>query len=224
MLDLKGKKFNKLTGIQPTKKRKDNKIVWLWKCDCGKEHEATGRDVKSGHTKSCGCLNIERVTNMGKANKTHGHASGGKLSKTYMVWSSMLRRCRDKNHKSFPIYGGRGITVCKEWLPENDGYNNFLKDMGKCPRGHQIDRINNDKLIRGYSPENCHWTTSKINNRNRRSNHLIPFNGKELTIVEWSEITGINKRTILRRIAAGWTPEEALTIPPDTRHNWRTKK
>jgi len=224
MLDLKDKKFNRLTGIEPTNKRKDNKIVWRFKCDCGNEFETVGREVKNGHTKSCGCLNIERITEMGKANKIHGHSSNGIISPTYMVWDSMKQRCENPLHKSYKNYGGRGITVCDRWIePNGQGFMNFLEDMGEKPKNKQLDRIDNNKLINSYSPENCRWTTSKANNRNRRSNHLMPYKGKEICIAEASEITGIHKATIRRRLAAGWTPEETLTIPPDTRHNWRIK-
>lgn len=223
MLDLTGKKFNRLTGIKPTEKRIDNKIVWLFLCDCGNKCEMIGREVKNGHTKSCGCLNIERVTTMGKANKTHGHASGGKLSKTYMIWAGMKRRCLDPKHKRFCDYGGRGITICDRWLEENNGYSNFLKDMGECPKGKSLNRVDNNLLSEGYSSKNCCWSTQKEQCRNKRNNHLISYDGKNLTIIEWSEITGIHKATIRRRIGAGWTPEEALTTPVDTRHNWRLK-
>lgn len=219
-LDLTNKKFNRLTGIKPTEKRAGNKIIWLFKCECGNECEAVGTEVKSGHTKSCGCWNIERTTQMGKSNKTHGHASGGKLSKTYMIWAGMKRRCLDPKHKRYMDYGGRRITICDRWLNENKGYLNFLDDMGECPLGKSLNRIKNNK---GYYSDNCCWSTQEEQCRNKRNNHLITFNGKKLTIAEWSEITGIYKGTILRRINAGWSPEDALTVPPDTRHNWRIK-
>lgn len=224
MLDLTNKKFNRLTGIKPVGKTKDNKIIWLFKCDCGNLKELIGREVKSGHVKSCGCLNIERITSMGKANKTHGHASGGKLSKTYMTWDAMKARCLNPTHKYYKDYGGRGITICGRWLDKNKGYSNFLEDMGEKPENKSLNRIDNDKLISGYSPRNCCWSTQKEQCRNKRNNHLIPYQGKEITIAEASEITGTHKATIRRRIEAGWTPEEALTIPVDTRHNWRKLK
>jgi hypothetical protein len=141
-----------------------------------------------------------------------------------MIWAGMKRRCLDPKHKRYGDYGGRGITICDRWLePNGQGFLNFLSDMGECPHGLSLNRIDNDKLIGGYSPKNCTWSTQKEQCRNKRNNHLIPYNGKEITIAEASEITGIHKATIRRRLAAGWTPEEALTIPPDTRHNWRTK-
>lgn len=220
MLDLTNKKFNRLVGIRPTSKRKDNKIIWLFLCDCGKYKEFIGREVKSGHVKSCGCLNLERTTAMGSSNKTHGHSSSNKRSKIYVAWASMKGRCQNPTHKFYKDYGDRGITVCDRWLNKKNGFKNFLKDMGECPKGYQIDRIDNNK---GYYKSNCRWTTSKINNRNRRNNHLLVMDGIEKCISEWAELTGIKKVTIRRRIKAGWSVEKTLTTPIAEKYNWRQK-
>jgi hypothetical protein len=73
----------------------------------------------------------------------------------------MLDRCCNSNHKQFEFYGGRGIGVCKRWRK----YENFLADMGRCPPGMSLDRINNDG---NYEPSNCHWATPKQQANNRR--------------------------------------------------------
>jgi hypothetical protein len=142
-------------------------------------------------------------------------ALAGWCSPEWSIWRAMRRRCYEKNRKTYHRYGGRGITVCDRWLGEF-GYENFIADMGKRPSPlHQIDRIDNDG---NYEPENCRWVTSKQNNRNRKSNHRVDWNGLNLTVSEWAEKTGISKVTILDRLKRGWTIERALSTPGHLYH------
>ncbi len=73
-------------------------------------------------------------------------------------WRSMHHRCANPNDK---LYGGRGITVCQEW----DDFDTFVEDMGACPEGHSLDRIDNSK---GYSKDNCRWANASVQSSNRR--------------------------------------------------------
>jgi hypothetical protein len=93
---------------------------------------------------------------------THGQAAAGG-TRTYHAWKSMVRRCTNPSSADWPRYGGRGISVCSRWLRFED----FLADMGGCPDGLSLDRINNDG---NYEPGNCRWTTWEQQMRNRRSN------------------------------------------------------
>lgn len=140
----------------------------------------------------------------------HGHAKKGKKSRTYNVWASMIARCSNPNDSSFKNYGGREIKVCKRWSNKKNGFQNFLSDMGEIPRGLTLDRINNNKE---YSPKNCKLSTMKEQERNKRDNHLIPYNDKNLCLAEWSEISGIKQETIRKRLKHGWSIKKALTIP-----------
>lgn len=206
-LSLFNQRFGKLVAIKPRGSNKDKKILWLCLCDCGNKTIVTGKSLKNGHTKSCGCLVLEQAKQMGLNNKTHGHSQGGKRSKIYMVWGSMIRRCTNPEHKYYSDYGGRGITVCGRWMKFPD----FLKDMGKdWKSGLTLDRENNEK---GYYKKNCRWVTWKQQQRNRRNNRLITYNGKTQLLIEWAEETGIDRKTIAARIKRGWSIEKALTTP-----------
>jgi hypothetical protein len=119
----------------------------------------------------------------------------------------MIRRCHDPRHRNYKDYGGRGIAVCNRWRKSFDA---FLEDMGRRPPGLCLDRIDN---LRGYEPGNVRWVTHKANNRNRRNNRLLTHDGLTLTVIEWSERTGIAEMTLHARLFKGWDVARALTAP-----------
>ncbi len=167
---------------------------------CQEKKERVVYQVKSGYVKNCHCQ-------QNKLNLTHGHSTNKKSSKTYETWRSIKKRCINKNHPHFKDYGGRGITICDEWL---NSFSNFLKDMGEKPEGYSIDRIDNNK---GYYKENCKWSNIKEQNNNKRNNTILEFNGVKKTISQWSDFTGIKDCTISERIKRGWSIEKTLTSP-----------
>ena len=135
LVDLTGRKINMLTVIKRDGSQ-NKKAVWLCKCDCGKEIRVLGTSLTSGNTKSCGCLHRETVKNVGLANKKHGMFG----TRIYTIWADMKKRCFDKRDRAYKHYGGRGITVCKDWYDfekfyewaKISGYNDNLT----------LDRIN----------------------------------------------------------------------------------
>jgi hypothetical protein len=125
----------------------------------------------------------------------------------YNVWVCMRQRCLNPKAKRFSSYGGRGITVCKEW----NEFDAFLRDMGSRPSpNHSIDRIDNNL---GYSKENCRWATASQQSSNRSSARIItdPTTGISRSSTEWEKHFGLPIGTIAGRLYCGWSDEKALT-------------
>lgn len=127
-------------------------------------------------------------------------------TKTHRIWKTMKSRCLNPNFPAYQYYGARGITVCERWQK----YPNFLADMGECPEGLSLDRIDNSK---GYEPSNCRWADRRTQSLNVRRIRMITFRGETLCIQDWSRRLGIPRPTIDRRLATGLSVEEALTLP-----------
>lgn len=165
---------------------KYGRVEWCCKCDCGNEVLVVSIYLLNGDTKSCGCLKYRIV---------HGCAKVGQLTPEYRVWHNMKTRCCDSKTEEYPQYGGRGIIVCERW---KNSFVEFLKDMGLRPTSkHTIERIDNNG---SYSPENCKWATYEEQNRNKRNNHLITYEGKTLCLTEWSEYLSVDRDLIWGRI------------------------
>ena len=130
------------------------------RCECGAVVEVDVRAVRSGNTKSCGCLKREVLAERNKALSTHGE-SHFNMTPEYSSWIAMRRRCLNPNMKAWPNYGGRGITICDR----SSSFENFLADMGRRPEGHSLDRIDSNG---NYEPANCRWATAKQQGSNRR--------------------------------------------------------
>lgn len=129
----------------------------------------------------------------------------------YHTWQQMKKRCSNPNVDGYENYGGRGITVCESWAAS---FESFARDMGERPEGMTLDRIDTDGP---YSPENCRWATHTTQGRNRRNNRLLTMDGRTMSMIEWSEETGIPKRTLQSRLNIhGWSVRDALTTPVRT--------
>lgn len=187
--DLIGKKFGKLTVIKRVENDKGRNAQWLCKCECGNETLVRTERLKSGNTKSCGCLR-------GNINSS---GRGWRRTRLYKILMAMKARCYNKNHKSFKDYGGRGIKICDEWLNDYVSFFNWSIENGYNDT-LTIDRINNDS---NYEPENCRWVPMKVQNRNKSNCHFITYENETHCLTEWSEILGIPIHKITYRLKRG---------------------
>lgn len=188
---------SRLTLIKIVGKSKCRAYIGLYRCVCGNEKKIRMSFVRSGKTKSCGCLQRGKATKHGMEGTPEYHA-----------WSSMKKRCNLLSDKGYKRYGGRGIKVCDRWM---ESFENFYEDMGNRPSmRHSLDRINNNK---GYSKENCRWATATEQANNRRSTVMIEGYGVTQSISMWENTMEIPKGRITARLIYGWSKHDAVFLP-----------
>jgi len=183
--DMTGKKFGRLTVISRAGRNKYGYATWNCLCDCGNTVVVSGKSLRDGNTKSCGCLNIDVATDR---IVSFNYKHGGSHSKLFHVWSSMKARCNDQNNRD---YGARGIRVCDEWKDfenfrdwaETNGYSEDLT----------IERLD---FNGNYEPSNCTWIPPKEQAKNRRSSRKFIVDGETRCISDWSEFVGLEKSTL----------------------------
>lgn len=130
-------------------------------------------------------------------------------TRIYRIWKAMKTRCTNPNSHDFHNYGGRGITVCKEW---SDDFMNFYN--WAVANGYADDlTIDHIDVNGNYEPNNCRWANNELQAKNRRTSIFITFNDSTHSIPEWEEITGIKSATIRKRLRAGWNIKDVLTKP-----------
>lgn len=183
--DLTGQRFGRLVALRRDMESTSKLTKWICKCDCGNECSVIANNLKRGHTISCGCFREEVRP---KQRFVHGY----RHTRIYAVYSKIKERCINPKNPSYPRYGGRGITLCDEWMNDakafcewayEHGYKEDAK-YGECT----VDRIDNNK---GYSPDNCRIVNEKVQANNRRSNMFIEHNGETKTLQQWAEHFGI---------------------------------
>lgn len=200
--DLTGHVFGKLTVIEFSRDVKSgtrNRKYWFCKCECGNTNEIRTDSLTSGKVTSCGCLKKEQE----RINLAKNHRHKMSRTRLYGIWQSMKDRCYNQNVRSYRDYGGRDIKICDEWMvPDNffewaltNGYRDNLT----------IDRIDNNK---NYEPSNCRWSTVEEQSRNRRSNVIVEYSGKEMTLIEVSEKTGLSQKALYARYSKGLRGEK----------------
>lgn len=197
--DLTGFMFGKLTVLRRDVSSHKKVVKWICRCECGTERSIWRSDLKSGSTKSCGCMALElsKITKM-----TRKAESPAKPIRERKIWRGMKDRCQNPGNSLYARYGARGISVSEEW----QDFENFFMDMGFRPSPlHSLDRIDNSL---GYSKENCRWATSKQQNRNRRSNKIIDTPRGPMVLAEAAEAFGVNEDALAKRIKKGLTGDE----------------
>lgn len=195
--DLTNKHFNNLWVVSRSHFKGTGKkpvVFYNCICKCGNAALVRGRNLISGHTKSCGCLHTK-----------HGFSNKERL---YQTWKNMRRRCNDPRNKRYKNYGGRGIKVCSEWndymnfrnWAYSNGYNDSLT----------IDRINHDG---NYEPQNCRWVDFKIQANNMTINKLIKYQGKIFTLSQFAEYLNLPYKALQHRLARHWSIDRIVNTP-----------
>lgn len=193
-IDIAGKPFGRWKVLHRIKGQ-----MWMCECRCGTVKAVSRGNLISGGSQSCGCYHREVM----KTRSRHVNQYP-----EYHIWLHMIGRCENPNNAGYVWYGARGITMDHTWRAS---FWTFFEEMGPRPSpAHSIERINNDGP---YAAWNCKWATIKEQNRNKRWNRQITFQGKTQCAVDWDEQLGFRLGLVRHRIDQGWTVEDALTIP-----------
>lgn len=195
--DLTGKKFGMLTAIKADYSGKRTR--WVCLCDCGGVTAVSLGSLMSGRTRSCGCLRRQSAAKNGRINRTHGETK----TRLWTIWSGMKARCR--KHKAYT-----GISVSPEWANDYPAFREWALSHGYRDN-LTIDRID---VYGDYTPDNCRWTTYKVQENNRTNNRRVEYHGERMTVSQLSDVLGIEYATLLGRINSGW-PEDDLGMPPN---------
>lgn len=207
MKDITGNRYGNLI-VEKLQERvirlSDNKPIyyWLCKCDCGNTKISSTNNLTSGNTRSCGCLLLDYQQNTPRKIPKD-------LIKMYSNLYNAINRCNNPKSTYYDYYGGRGITITDRWMGGEQGFNNFLEDMGKCPKGLSLDRIDVNK---GYYKENCRWASDSEQSFNTRK---YKNNTSGRTGVLWNKsrnnwIAEISKEGKRNRLGSFGTFEEAV--------------
>ena len=195
-----GQKYGRLTVTGFVHKGK--KWYWECACECGNSIITRAYLVRNGHTSSCGCLQRERAS---EASLVHGQTN----SRLYRIYNGMKNRCYNQKQQNYENYGGRGITICEEWLKSFTAFEEWSLSHGYAD-DLSIDRIDNNG---DYSPKNCRWVTRTEQNENTRRNHLVTIGDRTQPLSAWVRERGLNYHTVSFRIhQKHMTPEQALEV------------
>lgn len=216
-----GRKFGRWTVIggtylRPKAKQRDRYVPC--RCECGVVRDVKCSVLLHGRSVACGC----RRTEAGLKRAKHGDAAiiGGR-ARLHNTWTAMKQRCLNPNCEKYPEYGGRGITVCAEWM-EYIPFRSWALANGYAD-DLQIDRIDNDK---GYYPDNCRFVSRPQNQRNRRVCKMFEAFGETKNLEDWLKDPRcvVTDPSLRKRLKRGMSFEEALTRPKEASNGQKSRK
>lgn len=212
LIDLTGKRFGRLVVLEKAGRRVSENgnatIMWKCKCDCGNVVEIRGASLRNGNTRSCGCFIEEKRSEF---HKTHGDS----YSKIYNIWRRMKDRCYNPNNNRYHRYGGRGITVCDEWLNDYNAFKKWAFENGFVENSSRkecsLDRIDSNG---NYCPENCRWVNSFIQSNNKVDTIYLTYKDETHSLTEWSLLLNMSRGTLYNRLYLyKWPLEKAFETP-----------
>lgn len=196
-----GMVFDRLTVINEGTRTASGEHRWNCICSCGKPTLALGKNLRKGHTKSCGCLSSEASR---KRATTHGMSD----TRPFKIWQGMLKRCLNTNCDAYADYGARGIAVCSSWV---ESFENFWSDMsGGYSDTLTLERIDTNA---DYCKPNCKWATMAEQSNNKRNNVRLSLNGRTQNLAQWARELSVSRYLFVNRIRRGWSTERTLTTP-----------
>lgn len=200
-VDLTGQKFGRLTVVRFDHKENGRKY-YLCQCDCGNFKIVSNHSLKSGNTKSCGCLHKEILIQRNKDNRIH-HPENERLLR---IWRAILHRCYKETDEHYDYYGGRGIKVCDDW-------HNFETFQEWALANGYADNLTIDRLDgnKDYCPNNCSWATMTVQNNHKSDTKWLTYKGKTQSLSDWCRELGLDYfRTKARLNSLGWSVEDAF--------------
>lgn len=212
-----GQQFTRLTVIGESFYCENHYKFSVCRCECGVVTVVSCSNLKRGMSRSCGCLKRElaskRLKVTGEKHPTFQHGFGikGKTEALVKCWWAMHDRCKNPKNKAFHRYGGRGIEVCEEWSSV-EAFGRWALSNG-WQKGLSLDRVNNEG---NYEPENCRWTTNKVQSRNTSRTTFVEFGGQRIRTIEAYEMSEkvVPYKLFLKRIRChGWSVEKAGSLP-----------
>ena len=200
-VDLTGQKFGRLTVVRFDHKENGRKY-YLCQCDCGNFKIVSNHSLKSGNTKSCGCLHKEILIQRNKDNRIH-HPENERLLR---IWRAMIHRCYKETDEHYDYYGGRGIKVCDDWH-DFETFQKWALANGYADN-LTIDRLDGNK---DYCPENCSWATMTVQNNHKSDTKWLTYKGKTQSLSDWCRELGLDYFRIKARLnSLGWSVEDAF--------------
>jgi hypothetical protein len=179
---------------------KGNTTIWMCKCRCGNTRKASRSNLRTGHARSCGCMEAKH--------RVEGATKHGMFgTPEYHTWGSMIQRVTNPKNNRYADYGGRGITVCWRWM---SSFDNFYEDMGKKPKGTTLGRIDNDGK---YCKDNCEWQTAIEQANNKRNNRMFTYQGRTQSVCAWAGELGLDSQMVGQKIRRGESIRRALRLP-----------
>lgn len=195
--EMVGRRFLKLVVTSCVAKDR-----WICQCDCGNSIELEGRPLRSGNTKSCGCLRKQVKPD------SYKHGLGNYTVRCYRIWRNMKQRCLNKNNPDYHLYGGRGIEVCLPWAEDFTSFHEWSQNNGYAD-DLQLDRIDGDGP---YAPENCRWVTPRVNSWNKKGIRKYKIEGKMMPVTEIAEKFKVERHTLEYRLEQGLSIKDALNL------------